>query len=116
MVKVKEDTPWTTDSGIDVEQWLHQLASKGYFQDLELIRNACTLSQLAGQDHATEVGVSCLQQGLAMADVLADLEVDQQTLTAAIIFESVHYAELSLDDVEEQLGSSIAKLVKGIEK
>ncbi|MCC5014988.1 MULTISPECIES: GTP diphosphokinase [unclassified Legionella] len=116
MVKVKEDTPWTTDSGIDVEQWLHQLASKGYFQDLELIRNACTLSQLAGQDHATEIGVSCLQQGLAMADVLADLEVDQETLTAAIIFESVHYAELSLDDVEEQLGSSIAKLVKGIEK
>lgn len=116
MVKVKEDTPWATDSGIDVEQWLHQLGSKGYFQDLELIRNACTLSQLAGQDHATETGVSCLQQGLAMADVLADLEVDQQTLAAAIIFESVHYAELSLDDVEEQLGSPIAKLVKGIEK
>lgn len=116
MVKVKEDTPWSTDSGIDVEQWLHQLGSKGYFQDLELLRNACNLSQLAGQDHATETGVSCLQQGLAMADLLADLEVDQETLAAAIIFESVHYAELSLDDVEEQLGSPIAKLVKGIEK
>ena len=51
-----------------------------------------------------------------MADILADLEVDQETLTAAIIFVSVHYAELSLDDVEEQLGTNIAKLVKGIEK
>ncbi|CDZ79206.1 GTP pyrophosphokinase [Legionella massiliensis] len=116
MVKVKESTPWLTDVGIDVEQWLHQLGAKGYFQDLDLIRNACTLSQLAGHDHATETGISCLQQGLAMADLLADLEVDQETLTAAIIFENVHYAELSLDDVEEQLGPHIAKLVKGIEK
>lgn len=117
MVKVKENAPWLGEDGsIDLEQWLRQLGSKGYFQDLDLIRNACNLSQLAGADHATETGVSCLQQGLAMADILADLEVDQETLAAAIIFVPVHYAELSLDDVEEQLGANIAKLVKGIEK
>lgn len=116
MVKVKEGTPLQPDGSIDVQLWLNQVSSKGYFQDLNLIRKACQLSQLAGQDHATETGESCLQQGLAMADVLADLGVDQETLAAAIIFESVHYAELSLDDVEEQLGSPIARLVKGIEK
>ncbi|KTD20816.1 GTP diphosphokinase [Legionella londiniensis] len=116
MVRVKENTPLLADGSIDVELWLQQLGSKGYFQDLDLIRNACTLSQLAGQENATETGESCFQQGLAMADVLADLEVDQETLAAAIIYESVHYAELSLDVVEEQLGSNIAKLVKGIEK
>lgn len=116
MVKVKEDTPLQADGSIDVEQWLHQLGSKGYFQDLELIRNACTLSQLAGQDHATETGASCLQQGLSIADVLADLEVDQETLAAAIIYGSVHYAELSLDDIDEQLSSNITRLVKGIKK
>nr|HAT8713348.1 GTP diphosphokinase [Legionella jordanis] len=116
MVRVKETSVVSVDGTIDVEQWLHQLASKGYLQDLSLIRSACTLSQLAGQDHATETGVSCLQLGLSMADVLADLEVDQETLAAAIIFENVHYAELSLDDVEEQLGASIAKLVRRIEK
>ncbi len=116
MVKVKEGTPLQADGSIDVELWLHQLGSKGYFQDLELIRNACTLSQLAGQDHATETGESCLQQGLAIADVLADLEVDQETLAAAIIYGSVHYAELSLDDIDEQLGNHITRLVKGIKK
>lgn len=116
MVKVKETTPLLPDGSIDVEQWLQQLGSKGYFQDLELIRTACNLSQLSGQDHATETGESCLQQGLAMADVLADLEVDQETLAAAIIFESVHYAELSMDVVEEQLGTAIARLVKGVER
>lgn len=116
MVKVKENTLRLVDGSIDVERWLHQVGSKGYFQDLDLIRSACNLSQLAGLDHATETGESCLQQGLAMADVLADLEVDQETLAAAIIYESVHYAELSLEDVEEQLGGNIARLVQGIEK
>lgn len=117
MVKVKENAPWLgPDGSIDVESWLHLLALKGYFQDLELIRTACNLSQLACADHATELGVSCLQQGLAMADILADLEVGQETLAAAIIYVSVHYAELSLEDVSEQLGPNIAKLVQGIEK
>lgn len=117
MVKVKDDALWASpDGSIDVTQWLNQLAAKGYFQDMSLIRNACTLSHVVCVDHATETGVSCLQQGLAMADILADLGGDQETLAAAIMFVSVHYAEFSLDDVEEQLGSGIAKLVKGIEK
>ncbi|PJD91302.1 MAG: GTP diphosphokinase [Legionella sp.] len=117
MVRVKETTtPLSADGSVDVAMWLHQLSAKGYLGNLELIQNACTLSQLTGQDHATETGQSCLHQGLAMADLLADLEVDQETIAAAIIFESVHYAGLSIDDVQEQLGSSIAKLVKGVEK
>src|SRR5579872_4710658 len=106
MVRVKDTTPLSADGSIDVEMWLHQLGSKGYLDNLDLIRNACTLSQLAGQDHATETGHSCLQQGLIMADLLADLEVDQETLAASIIFENVHYAGLSIDDVEEQLGQN----------
>lgn len=116
MVRVKDTTPLLSDGSIDLELWLHQLSSKGYLDYIDQIRNACALSQLAGHDHGTETGQSCLQQGLAMADMLADLEVDKETLIAAIIFENVHYADLSIDDVEEQLGSNIAKLVKGIEK
>src|SRR3990167_4444998 len=116
MVKVKEGTPLLLDGTIDLEKWLQNVASKGYFKDLALLRSACTLSQLAGHDHATETGESCLQLGLAMADILADLEVDQETLAASIMFESVHYAELSIDDVEEQMGGQIARLVKGVQK
>jgi GTP pyrophosphokinase len=116
MVRVKKTIPLSEDGSIDVDLWLHQLHGKGYLDNLELIRNACTLSQFAEQEHATETGESCLQQGLAMADLLADLEVDQETLAAAIIFENVHYADLSIDDVNEQLGPNIAKLVKGTER
>lgn len=117
MVRVKEDVSWASaDGSIDIDKWLQLLADKGYFEDIQLIRNACSLGQLAGGEHPTETGISCLRLGLSMADILADLNVDTETLIASIIFENVHYAELSLEDVEEQLGLSIAKMVKGIEK
>lgn len=116
MVRVKDTTPIAEDGSIDVELWLHQLNAKGYLDNLELVRTACTLSQIAGTEHATETGQSCLQQGLAMADILADIGVDKETLAAAIIYENVRYSDLSLEDVGEQLGPNIVKLVKGVEK
>lgn len=116
MVKVREGTPFLPDGAVDLEKWLLNISNKGYFQHIDSIRNACTLSQLAGHEKATDTGESCLELGLSMADILADLEVDQETLIAAIIFESVHYSELTLDDVEEQFGPNISRLIKGIEK
>lgn len=116
MVKVKEPAMLLPDGSIDTEQWLQQLSAKSYFQDLALIRHALSLSQLAGGEQATETGASCFQQGLAMADILADLDVDQETLAAAVLFDTVHFSELSLADVAELLGESIARLVKGVKK
>lgn len=115
MVKVKENTPVLIDGSIDVERWLQELGTKGYFKDLELIRNACVFAQ-CDYEHATDTGLSCLQLGLSIADVLADLEVDQETIAAGIVYSSVHYAELSSEDVAEQLGVAIAKMVNGIEQ
>ena len=116
MVKVREGIALLPDGSIDVQKWLQHLGNRGYFQTMDKVRSACGLTQLAGYDYVTETGASCLQQGLAMADVLADLEVGQDTLAAAILFESVHYAELSLDDIEEQLGQDVARLVCGVDR
>ena len=38
MVKVKEGTPLQPDGSIDVQLWLNEVSSKGYFQDLDLIK------------------------------------------------------------------------------
>ena len=117
MVKIKVHEPWISAAGaVDIEHWLALVESKGYSKDLDLLRRACTLIQLAGADHAVETGVSCLQLGLAIGDVLADLGVDLETLVAAIVCECMQYADLSLDVIEEHLGSNIAKLIKGVNR
>ncbi|HVT62874.1 MAG TPA: HD domain-containing protein, partial [Legionellaceae bacterium] len=116
MVKVNDNLPFHSDGYIDVEKWLQNIAKKGYSKDLDLLRSASTLVQLASHDHAIETGESCLHQSLCMGEVLADLEVDPETLVAAVLYVSVHYAELSLEDVTEQFGTTIANLVIGVEK
>ena len=99
MVRVKEQQFLHHDESFDIEPWLKHISSRRNSEDVYLIRNASLLSQLAGFDHATETGQSCFMLGLAMVDILVDLEVDKETLAAALIYETVHYAELTYDDV-----------------
>jgi len=116
MVKIKEEAHILADGSIDLNIWLQHLNERHHYADLYLIRNACILSQLSGQEQATESGESCLQQGLAMAEILVDLALDQESIAAAIIYNSVQYSELSIDDIYEQLGDGVGKLVVGVER
>ena len=51
-----------------------------------------------------------------MAEILADLDLDQEAIAAAIVYEGTQYADLSLDDIREQLGNGVADLVSGVER
>ncbi len=102
-----------TDGTINIEGWLQQLTQAHNLSQLDIIRQAATLSQLTGADHAILNGQSCLNQGLVMAEILVELNVDPETIAAAIVYSSVQYAGLSIEDVSEQLGKRVAKLVLG---
>ena len=79
--------------------------------NIELIQQAESLAKLTGENQATPYGESCLQQGLAMAEILNSLHVDSETLAASIVYSSAQYADLSLEDIEEHLGSNVTKLI-----
>lgn len=113
MVKIKESSYLTNEGNINLESWLQHIAATHTTHDLALIRHACVLSQLTGEDKPTLTGISCLQQGLTMAEILLDLHLDNETIAAALVYNSVHYADLNLEDVREHLGEGIAKLVQG---
>jgi len=114
MVRIKQYQHILDDGSVNLEAWLAYLDTKLHYSDLTRIRNACVLAQLTGASHLTETGESCLQQGLAIAEILSDLNMDQDTIAAAIIYPTVQYADLSLEDVAEQLGEKVAKMVKGV--
>lgn len=116
MVKVNESIPLHSDGTIDVELWLQKVKEKGHLKNHDLLHTACDLAQMAGQDHAIKTGETCFQHGLAMANVLVELEVDQETLVAALLYSCTHDADLTLEDVSEQLTPEIAHLISGVEK
>lgn len=101
---------------ITVDTWLKSLSQQRHYKDAALIRHAAVLSQLAGDDEVTDGGDSCYHQGMCMAEILADLGMDSETLAAAIVYPHTQYAGLSHEDISEHLGQTVAKLVDGVEK
>ncbi len=116
MVRVKESDYYEDDGNINIDAWLNKIFESHSDNGAHLIRQACRLSQLAGAQAPTPSGKSCLQQGLAMAEILLDCQPDPQCIAAAILYHSVRYAELSLDIIQEQFNSDMANLIKGVKR
>ena len=49
-----------------------------------------------------------------MAEILADLHLDQPTLIAAILYRAVREEKLSLEVVEAQFTEEVMRLIKGV--
>src|SRR5690554_5655402 len=54
-----------------------------------------------------------LYTGIEMADILAHLHVDEDTLSAAMLYRSVREGVMTLEEVREHFGDSVHTLVKG---
>ncbi|MDX9875534.1 MAG: bifunctional (p)ppGpp synthetase/guanosine-3',5'-bis(diphosphate) 3'-pyrophosphohydrolase, partial [Spongiibacteraceae bacterium] len=119
MVKVREDHPAKADGSIDLERWVERLAVPAHIDRSELLR-ACRAARDAAEraqadpQHAWGHDASSLRTGLEMAEILADLHLDQGGLIAAILYRAVREGTLDLKTVEAQFGAPIAKLIEGV--
>jgi len=123
MVKVRQDHPVTADGLVDIDAWLERLT--GIDQQppeaLRELKRACEFCQQVDlvrlptvAPHSWGEGTSCFRIGLEMAEILADLQLDQDTLVAAIMYRAVREEKLSLGEVEAQFGETVAKLISGV--
>ncbi|CAN5283804.1 GTP diphosphokinase [soil metagenome] len=116
MVKSVEKLHIANNGNINTDAWFEQLATRYNQQQVSLLRNAYSLAQVAAEDHLTQIHTPCLQQGLAMAEALFNMHMDADTLAAALLYPSVVYADLHLEDVIEQLNPNIAELINGVKQ
>lgn len=116
MVKIKNSLYLNNDNSINLEAWLHHAALQRNQDDFKLIRQASILSQIVGETKVTPTNVSCLQQGLTMAEILLDLHLDKETIAASLIYSAVNYAELCPEIINEHLGLPVTKLIEGTQQ
>ncbi len=114
MVQIKETDFLEQDKSIKVDAWLIHIAHNFHNSDLKLIQNAVSLAQLAGGDKPSMTNASCLQEGLATAEILHSLKADAPSIAAALVFSSHEYADLEFEDIKAQLGEEVAKLIIGV--
>ncbi|WP_108125952.1 GTP diphosphokinase [Saccharospirillum mangrovi] len=119
MVKVREDQPVFSDGTVDLESWLARIEHKAPLIDSDELVRACRIARRAEEEtdqpknHWGE-GESAYRTGLEMAEILADLNLDQDALIAAILYRTVREEELPLDTVRDQFGPQVASLIEGV--
>ncbi len=123
MVKVREDSPIDASGRIDKAQFVERLIQvAGLPQSKSAILLAALdvsadLEQLQG-DQLTGwgEGYTSFKAGLEMADILAQLHLDEDTLVAAILYRACRENKLSQDRVGEQFGQTVVSLIEGVKK
>lgn len=111
MVKVQKDLPLLDNGEVDINTWLERQR----LNDNNLIREAVFLSRLAGEQHQTPYETNCFEESLAIAEIISDLNLGVDAVAAALVFNSIEHAELSLEDVEAQLGKDVVALVVNVQ-
>jgi len=119
MVQVRTQHPLNADGSIDLPRWVT------YLQEVDEDLNAANLLQACEfardvelKAHASQNiwpdGSSSLQIGLEIAQILVDLKLDEETLIAAILYRAVRENKATVKEVEQQFGSTVAKLIDGV--
>ncbi len=119
MVKVREDRPRREDGSVDLHAWVERLREKVEITDevglVALCELARDLEQKASEsENIWAAGTSSFLTGLEMAEILADLHLDTDSLKAAVIYRAVREGQTSLDYVTKVAGADIAKLIEGV--
>ena len=84
--------------------------------DDALLRRAYEVADAAHAGQRRASGESYIEHPLAVAGVLAELEMDRETIAAALLHDVVEDTSITNEQVASEFGDEIARLVEGVTK
>ena len=85
-------------------------------EDFTLIRHAYEVAAYQHKDQKRRSGEPYIIHPLCVGIILADLEMDKETIAAALLHDVVEDTGMPLSEIEKQFGSDVALLVDGVTK
>lgn len=85
-------------------------------KDTALLYKAYELAQQAHAEQKRATGEPYIVHPIAVAEILTELRVDKETLCAALLHDTVEDTEVTLEELQETFGRSVADLVDGVTK
>ena len=84
--------------------------------DISLIEKAYKVAHEAHKDQKRKSGEPYIIHPLCVAIILADLEMDKETIAAGILHDVVEDTVMTLDELSKEFGPEVALLVDGVTK
>src|SRR5689334_23635611 len=84
--------------------------------DLALVERAYDAAATAHGDVTRKSGEPYITHPVAVAAILAEMQLDAETLAAALLHDVPEDTDVTLDDVRAQFGDRVARLVDGVTK
>jgi GTP pyrophosphokinase len=84
--------------------------------DVEFLSRAYDTAASAHHDQNRLSGEKFIEHPQSVAGILADLQLDRDTLAAAILHDTVEDTHLTVSDLEQTFGPTVGRLVAGVTK
>ena len=84
--------------------------------DITMIEKAYRIGKEAHKDQVRKSGEPYIIHPLQVAYILADLELDDSTVCAALLHDVVEDTDVTMEDLSKEFGKEIAELVDGVTK
>src|SRR5574338_809471 len=105
-----------TNTAVPLERLLEQLPDSYTLADRELIQRAYRVAEEAHRDQKRHSGEPYINHCLAVASILADLQVPPEVVAAGLLHDTVEDTRITLNDIRRDFGGAIATLVDGVTK
>jgi len=84
--------------------------------DVDLLTRAYRVSAQAHRGQKRKSGDDFLTHSVAVATLLAELQMDSTTIAAALLHDVVEDSDVSLEQIRQDFGTEVATLVDGLTK
>lgn len=84
--------------------------------DISMIEKAYKIAKQAHEGQKRKSGEPYIIHPLWVGIILADLEMDKETIVAGILHDAVEDTVMTRDDIEREFGAEVALLVEGVTK
>ena len=84
--------------------------------DISMIEKAYRIGREAHKDQVRKSGEPYIIHPLWVGIILADLEMDKETIVAGMLHDAVEDTEMTLEDITREFGEEVALLVDGVTK
>jgi len=101
---------------IPLEKLVEQLPVAYTLADKELIQRAYRVAEEAHRGQKRNSGEPYISHCLAVAQILAELRVPPEVLAAGLLHDTVEDTAVTLEDIRNDFGDTVAKLVDGVTK